>query len=122
MSGAAETGVSAQGQMNLPEDVLSRWGLEKGGVVALVDLGEAVLVAPGGLGGWCQMGVWCAGVGGGGAGAVAGRALWCGGVCRGLVGSVLGVWVPETRPWSLTCRDAPTASPTHATSKPAASS
>ena len=35
--------------MNLPEDVLSRWGLEKGGVVALVDLGEAVLVAPGGL-------------------------------------------------------------------------
>ena len=49
MPGAAETGVSAQGQMNLPEDVLSRWGLEKGGVVTLVDLGEAVLVAPGGL-------------------------------------------------------------------------
>ena len=47
------------------------------------------------LGGWCQMGVWCAGVGGGGAGvgvggggagAVSGRVLWCGGVCWGLSG------------------------------------
>ena len=38
------------------------------------------------LGGWCQMGVWCAGVGGGGTGAVSGRVLWCGGVCWGLSG------------------------------------
>ena len=56
------------------------------------------------LGGWCQMGVWCAGVGGGGAGvgvgvggggagagAVSGRVLWCGvegcaGACRVGVG------------------------------------
>ena len=38
------------------------------------------------LGGWCQMGVWCDGVGGGGAGAGSGRALWCGGVCWGLSG------------------------------------
>ena len=38
------------------------------------------------LGDWCQMGVWCAGVGGGGTGAVSGRVLWCGGVCWGLSG------------------------------------
>ena len=45
-----------------------------------------VMVASAALGGWCQMGVWCAGVGGGGAGAVSGRVLWCGGVCWGLSG------------------------------------
>ena len=50
----------------------------------VTDIGEAQATAA--LGGRCQMGVWCAGVGGGGAGAGSGRALWCGGVCRGLSG------------------------------------
>lgn len=41
--------VSARGQMSLPAAARHRWGLEEGGAVGYLDLGDAVLVVPGGV-------------------------------------------------------------------------
>ena len=41
--------VSHRGQTSLPAGLRHRWGIEDGGEVAFVDLGEAALVLPGGL-------------------------------------------------------------------------
>ena len=41
--------VSHRGQTNLPAGLRHRWGIEEGGEVAFVDLGEAALVLPGGI-------------------------------------------------------------------------
>lgn len=41
--------MSERGQMALPASIRRRWGLDQGGVAAWVDLGDAVLVVPGGL-------------------------------------------------------------------------
>jgi bifunctional DNA-binding transcriptional regulator/antitoxin component of YhaV-PrlF toxin-antitoxin module len=49
----AQTGevkVSERGQMALPAQTRHRWGLDQGGVVGWVDLGDSVLLIPGGLG------------------------------------------------------------------------
>lgn len=41
--------VSSRGQMSLPAVPRRRWGLEAGGEVAYLDLGDAVVIAPGGI-------------------------------------------------------------------------
>jgi bifunctional DNA-binding transcriptional regulator/antitoxin component of YhaV-PrlF toxin-antitoxin module len=40
--------VSHRGQTSLPAGLRHRWGIEDGGEVAFVDLGDAALVLPGG--------------------------------------------------------------------------
>lgn len=40
--------VSNRGQTSLPAELRHRWGIETGGDVAFVDLGEAALILPGG--------------------------------------------------------------------------
>jgi bifunctional DNA-binding transcriptional regulator/antitoxin component of YhaV-PrlF toxin-antitoxin module len=48
MTTAAEFLVSASGQMSVPAAVRHRWGLDHGGRVTVIDLGDAVvLLAPG---------------------------------------------------------------------------
>ena len=42
--------VSGRGQMSLPAATRRRWGLEEGGSVGYLDIGEAVLLVPGGVG------------------------------------------------------------------------
>lgn len=41
--------VSQRGQTNLPAALRHRWGIEEGGEVGIIDLGDAALVVPGGL-------------------------------------------------------------------------
>jgi bifunctional DNA-binding transcriptional regulator/antitoxin component of YhaV-PrlF toxin-antitoxin module len=41
--------VSQRGQTNLPAELRHRWGIEDGGQIAFIDLGDAALVLPGGL-------------------------------------------------------------------------
>lgn len=41
--------VSNRGQTNLPAQLRHRWGIDAGGEVAFVDLGEAALILPGGM-------------------------------------------------------------------------
>jgi bifunctional DNA-binding transcriptional regulator/antitoxin component of YhaV-PrlF toxin-antitoxin module len=48
MADIAEYLVSASGQMSVPAAVRHRWGLDDGGKVAVLDLGEAVVLLPGG--------------------------------------------------------------------------
>jgi bifunctional DNA-binding transcriptional regulator/antitoxin component of YhaV-PrlF toxin-antitoxin module len=40
--------VSHRGQASLPADLRHRWGIDNGGEVAIIDLGDAALVVPGG--------------------------------------------------------------------------
>ena len=42
--------VSARGQFSLPASARRRWGIESGGDVEVFDLGEAVVIFPGGPG------------------------------------------------------------------------
>jgi bifunctional DNA-binding transcriptional regulator/antitoxin component of YhaV-PrlF toxin-antitoxin module len=46
MSTSAEFLVSTSGQMSVPAAVRHRWGLDKGGRITVVDLGEAVILLP----------------------------------------------------------------------------
>jgi bifunctional DNA-binding transcriptional regulator/antitoxin component of YhaV-PrlF toxin-antitoxin module len=41
--------VSSRGQLSLPADLRHRWGIEGGGEVGFIDLGDAALVVPGGI-------------------------------------------------------------------------
>lgn len=41
--------VSHRGQTSLPADLRHRWGIEAGGEIGFVDLGDAALVIPGGV-------------------------------------------------------------------------
>jgi bifunctional DNA-binding transcriptional regulator/antitoxin component of YhaV-PrlF toxin-antitoxin module len=41
--------VSQRGQTNLPAELRHRWGIEDGGEIAFIDLGDAALVLPGGI-------------------------------------------------------------------------
>ncbi len=41
--------VSQRGQTTLPAELRHRWGIEDGGEIAFVDLGDAALVLPGGV-------------------------------------------------------------------------
>jgi len=49
MSGASTAKVSHRGQTNLPAELRRRWGIEEGGEVGIIDLGDAALVVPGGV-------------------------------------------------------------------------
>ncbi len=42
--------VSHRGRTSLPSDLRHRWGIEDGGEIGFIDLGDAALVVPGGLG------------------------------------------------------------------------
>jgi bifunctional DNA-binding transcriptional regulator/antitoxin component of YhaV-PrlF toxin-antitoxin module len=48
MAQIGDVKVSDRGQMALPAQTRHRWGLDVGGVVGWVDLGDAVLLVPGG--------------------------------------------------------------------------
>lgn len=41
--------VSHRGQTSLPSSLRHRWGIEAGGEIGFVDLGDAALVVPGGV-------------------------------------------------------------------------
>jgi bifunctional DNA-binding transcriptional regulator/antitoxin component of YhaV-PrlF toxin-antitoxin module len=41
--------VSHRGQTSLPADLRRRWGIEAGGEIGFIDLGDAALVVPGGV-------------------------------------------------------------------------
>jgi hypothetical protein len=49
MAQSGELEVSERGQMALPAQTHHRWGLDQGGVLGWVDLGDSVLLVPGGL-------------------------------------------------------------------------
>ena len=41
--------VSHRGQTSLPAELRHRWGIEAGGEIAFIDLGDAALIVPGGI-------------------------------------------------------------------------
>lgn len=41
--------VSHRGQTSLPAELRHRWGIDGGGEIGFIDLGEAALVVPGGV-------------------------------------------------------------------------
>ena len=43
--------VSSRGQMSLPAATRHRWGLDEGGDVGFLDLGDAIVLVPGGVDG-----------------------------------------------------------------------
>jgi bifunctional DNA-binding transcriptional regulator/antitoxin component of YhaV-PrlF toxin-antitoxin module len=49
MFGTSTAKVSHRGQTNLPAELRHRWGIEQGGEVGIIDLGDAALVVPGGV-------------------------------------------------------------------------
>jgi bifunctional DNA-binding transcriptional regulator/antitoxin component of YhaV-PrlF toxin-antitoxin module len=49
MTQSGEVKVSERGQMALPAQTRHRWGLEQGGIIGWIDLGDSVLLVPGGL-------------------------------------------------------------------------
>ena len=49
MAQTGEVKVSERGQMALPAQARHRWGLDDGGVVGWLDLGDSVLLVPGGI-------------------------------------------------------------------------
>ena len=46
MTNTGEVRVSQRGQMSLPADARHRWGLDDGGDVSYVDVGDAVILIP----------------------------------------------------------------------------
>lgn len=49
MANSGELRVSARGQMSLPAQTRHRWGLDAGGEVGYLDIGDAVVLIPGGI-------------------------------------------------------------------------
>lgn len=49
MSKTGDLKVSSRGQMSLPASARRRWGLDEGGDVGYLDLGDAVLLVRGGI-------------------------------------------------------------------------
>lgn len=49
MPDASTAKVSHRGQTNLPSELRHRWGIELGGQVGIIDLGDAALIVPGGI-------------------------------------------------------------------------
>jgi bifunctional DNA-binding transcriptional regulator/antitoxin component of YhaV-PrlF toxin-antitoxin module len=49
MKNTGDVRVSQRGQMSLPARARHRWGLDDGGEVGYLDLGDAVLLVPGGI-------------------------------------------------------------------------
>lgn len=48
MDATTNARVSHRGQTSLPAELRRRWGIEQGGEVGFIDLGDAALVVPGG--------------------------------------------------------------------------
>ena len=48
MDATTNARVFHRGQTDLPAELRRRWGIEKGGEVGFIDLGDAALVIPGG--------------------------------------------------------------------------
>ena len=46
MAGPVEFLVSSSGQMSVPAPVRHRWGLDNGGRITVIDLGDAVVLLP----------------------------------------------------------------------------
>lgn len=49
MSTTGDLKISSRGQMSLPATARHRWGLDEGGDVGYLDLGDAVILVPGGV-------------------------------------------------------------------------
>ena len=49
MSSAGDLKVSVRGQMSLPASARHRWGLDEGGSVGFLDVGDAAVLIPGGV-------------------------------------------------------------------------
>jgi len=49
MTSTGDVRVSQRGQMSLPASVRHRWGLDEGGEVGYLDIGDAVILIPGGV-------------------------------------------------------------------------
>jgi bifunctional DNA-binding transcriptional regulator/antitoxin component of YhaV-PrlF toxin-antitoxin module len=49
MPGTTTAKVSHRGQTNLPSELRNRWGINHGGEVGIIDLGDAALIIPGGI-------------------------------------------------------------------------
>ena len=49
MSTTGDLKISSRGQMSLPASARHRWGLDEGGDVGYLDLGDAVVLIPGGV-------------------------------------------------------------------------
>jgi len=49
MESTGDLRVSDRGQMSLPASARHRWKLDKGGRVSFLDLGDAVVIIPGGV-------------------------------------------------------------------------
>lgn len=50
MSATSTAKVSHRGQTSLPAELRHRWGIDGGGEVGIIDLGDAALIVPGGVG------------------------------------------------------------------------
>ena len=48
MTSTGDLRVSSRGQMSLPSTTRHRWGLDDGGDVGFLDLGDAIVIVPGG--------------------------------------------------------------------------
>lgn len=48
MPGTSTAKVSHRGQTSLPAELRRRWGIDQGGEVGFIDLGDAALIVPGG--------------------------------------------------------------------------
>jgi bifunctional DNA-binding transcriptional regulator/antitoxin component of YhaV-PrlF toxin-antitoxin module len=49
MTATSNAKVSHRGQTSLPAELRRRWGIDGGGEVGFIDLGDAALVVPGGV-------------------------------------------------------------------------
>ena len=49
MGAVTNARVSNRGQTSLPAELRHRWGIEAGGAIGFIDLGDAALLVPGGL-------------------------------------------------------------------------
>jgi bifunctional DNA-binding transcriptional regulator/antitoxin component of YhaV-PrlF toxin-antitoxin module len=49
VTAASNAKVSHRGQTSLPANLRHRWGIDKGGEVGFIDLGDAALIVPGGV-------------------------------------------------------------------------
>jgi AbrB family looped-hinge helix DNA binding protein len=50
MASTGDLRVSARGQMSLPAAARRRWGIDEGGEVGYLDVGDAIVIVPGGVG------------------------------------------------------------------------
>jgi bifunctional DNA-binding transcriptional regulator/antitoxin component of YhaV-PrlF toxin-antitoxin module len=49
VSATSNAKVSHRGQTSLPAELRHRWGIDDGGEVGFIDLGDAALIVPGGV-------------------------------------------------------------------------